>query len=408
MAKIKLTKTAVDAAAPRARDYELRDTMIPGFLVKITPAGRKIFMVAYVAHNGQRRKPAIGRYGEVTVEQARNIAQDWLAQVRRGIDPSMERAAARRAPTVKQLFERFMTDYSESRNKPSTVRSNRGYGKRHITPILGHLKVPDVTRSDISNLMKKLAKSPTNANRVLAVLRKMFNMAEVWGLRPDGTNPCRHVPKYPERGKTRLITDAELRTLFEYLDRAETERLEHPFILLAIRLQFEFAARMSEILQLEWSWIDFDNRRVVWPDSKTGGMSKPMSAEALRLFETAPKLENSPYVCPSVFDPHLPMSKHTYYQGWRRILERIGLPHVGTHGIRHRSTTDIANSGVPVKVGMVLTAHKTVTMFMRYVHTEDEPVRAAAEAVTLRRQSLLEGTRAAAVAPSPSTPAAEA
>lgn len=292
MPKIKLTKTAVDAASPKERDYELRDTMIPGFLVKVTPAGRKIFMVAYVAHNGQRRKPAIGRYGEITVEQARGIAQDWLAEVRRGVDPSAERAAARQAPTVKELFDQFMTDYSESRNKPSTVESNRGYGKRYIIPILGHLKVPDVARADIAHLMKKMNHSPTNANRVLATVRKMFNMAEVWGMRPDGSNPCRHVPKYPERGKTRLITDGELRKLYEYLERAEAEGLEHPFILLAIRLQFEFAARMSEILELEWAWIDFDNRRVVWPDSKTGGMSKPMSAEAIRLFETAPRLRS--------------------------------------------------------------------------------------------------------------------
>ncbi|AXC49752.1 DUF4102 domain-containing protein [Paracoccus suum] len=389
MAKIKLTKTAVDAATPQERDYELRDTTIPGFLVKVTPAGRKTFMIAYVTNSGQRRKPAIGRYGEITVEQARGVAQDWLAEVRRGGDPSAERTATRQAPTVKELFDRFITDYSEGRNKPSTVQSNRERGKRHLIPKLGQLKVPDVTRADIADLMKKMAKSPTSANRVLAMCRKMFNVAEVWGLRPDGSNPCRHVPKYPERGKTRLITDGEMRKLFEYLDRAEAEGLEHPFIVLAIRLQFEFAARMSEITELEWAWVDFDNRRVVWPDSKTGGMSKPMSAEAQRLFENAPLMVDSPYVCPSIFDPEKPMSAYTYYQGWKRILERSGLPHVGTHGIRHRSATDIANSGVPVKVGMALTAHKTVTMFMRYVHTEDEPVRAAAEAVTRRRMNVI-------------------
>lgn len=391
MPKLKLTKTAVDSAQADHKDYELRDTSIPGFLLKVTPTGRKIFMVAYVARNGQRRKPAIGRFGEITVEQARSIAQDWLADVRKGNDPSAERSAARQAPTVSELFDRFISDYSESRNKPSTVQSNRGYGKTHIIPAIGMLKVPDVTRADISALMKRMTNSPTNANRVLAVVRKMFNMAEVWGLRPDGSNPCRHVPKYPERGKTRLITDAELKRLYEYLDRADAEGLEHPFITLAIRLQFEFAARMSEILELEWVWIDTENRRVEWPDSKTGGMSKPMSAEAIRLFETAPRLETSPFVCPSIFDPTLPMSKHTYYTGWKRILERAKLPHIGTHGIRHRSATDIANSGVPVKVGMALTAHKTVTMFMRYVHIEDDPVRAAADAVASRRQRVVGG-----------------
>ena len=121
-----------------------------------------------------------------------------------------------------------------------------------------------------------------------------------------------------------------------------------------------------------------------------------MSAEAVRLLETAPRFEKSPYVCPSIFDPNRPMSKHTYYNGWRRILGRAGLPRIGTHGIRHRSATDIANSGIPVKVGMALTAHKTVTMFMRYVHTEDDPVRAAADAVAFRRQGLIGDAVAAA------------
>lgn len=83
------------------------------------------------------------------------------------------------------------------------------------------------------------------------------------------------------------------------------------------------------------------------------------------------------------------MSQNTYAKGWARILERADVPHIGTHGIRHRATTEIANSGVPIKVGMQLTAHKTVTMFMRYVHTEDEPVRAAAELVSACRRAVL-------------------
>lgn len=411
MAKLKLTKMVADAAHPKQHAYELRDTAIPGFLLKVTPKGRKVFMVAYVANNGQRRKPAIGRFGEVTVEQARTIAQDWLADVRKGRDPSAEKSAAHRAPIVKELFERFISDYSEPRNKPSTVEANRRNGRLYIIPHLGHMKAPDVSRADISNLMKKMSSTPTTANRVFSTVRKMFNMSEIWAIRPDGSNPCRHVPQFPERGRTRLINDVELKRLYTYLDRAEVEGLEHPFILLAIRLQFEFAARMSEIRKLEWAWVDLNSRRISWPDSKTNSMSKPLSADAVRLLETAPRLEASRYVCPSIFNANLPMSKHTYYQGWRRILERAGLPHVGTHGIRHRSATDIANSGIPVKVGMALTAHKTVAMFMRYVHAEDDPVKAAADAVASRRLAIVRGTKPANHAevskpntiPSPST-----
>lgn len=405
MPKLKLTKTAVDTAIVRDKDYELRDTIVPGFLLKVTPAGRKIFMVQYTTGSGQRRKPAIGRFGEITVEQARSIAQDWLADVRKGGDPSAERSAARKAPTMAELCNQFISDYSETRNKPATIRTNRGYVRTHIVPALGHLKVADVTRADVTALMKRMERSPINANRVLSCLRKMFNLAEVWGYRPDGSNPCRHIPKYPERGKTRLITDPELKKLYAYLEQADAEGLEHPFLTLAIRLQFEFAARMSEIVQLEWSWVDLENCRIVWPDSKTGGMSKPISAEALRILEAAPRMEDSPYVCPSIFDPTKPMGKATYYHGWKRILKRAGLPHIGTHGIRHRAATDIANSGVPLKVGMVLTAHKTVTMFMRYVHTEDDPIRFAAEAVAERRKSVIAGRRppAQTAAPPPAS-----
>ena len=87
---------------------------------------------------------------------------------------------------MKELFERFITDYSEARNKPSTVESNRGYGKLYIVPHLGQMKVPDVTRADISNLMKKMSGRPTNANRVLSAIRKMFKirpMDPAWSLR---------------------------------------------------------------------------------------------------------------------------------------------------------------------------------------------------------------------------------
>lgn len=336
----------------------------------------------------------------MTVEQARALAQDWLAEVRRGGDPGGEKADARKAPTVKELCTRFMEDYSKTRNKPSTQRSYQHQIDRSIVPAFGSKKVLEVSRMDVIALMKRKEKSPIQANRVLGCIRKMFNLAELWGYRPEGSNPCRHVPKYPEKGKTRLITDAQMGQLFAYLDKADAEGLEHPTLTLAIRLQFEFAARMSEILLLQWSWIDLPNKRVVWPDSKTGNMSKPMSEEACRLLSTATRYENFPYVCPSIFNHKQPLTGNSYYNAWRRVLVRAGVPPVGTHGIRHRSATDIANSGIPVKVGMALTAHKTVTMFMRYVHTEDDPVRAAAELVASRRKTVV-GSRPIAPADVP-------
>ncbi|WP_246797150.1 tyrosine-type recombinase/integrase [Burkholderia perseverans] len=388
MAKIKLTKTAVEAAQPQAQAIELRDTVVPGFLCKITPTGRKVFMLQYRTNTGERRKPALGRFGELTVEQARVMAQDWLAEVRRGGDPGGAKAEARKAPTVEALCKKFMEDYSRKRNKPSTQDGYQAVIDRCIIPLLGRKKVQDVKRPDIAGLMEKLAYKPAEANHAFGVLRKMFNMAEVWGYRPDGTNPCRHVPMFPAGKATRLINDEEMARIFRQLDLLEAEGLENYVIPLAIRLQFEFAGRRSEICALEWDWIDLENRRVVWPDSKTGGMSKPLSEEAHRLLSTAPRREGCPYVLPSPNDPIRHLTHGEHYGGWTRVLKAANVPHVGTHGIRHRSATDIANSGIPVKVGMALTAHKTVAMFMRYVHTEDKPVREAAELVANRRKTI--------------------
>jgi len=391
MAKIKLTKTAVEAAQPQDKDVELRDTVVPGFLCKITPAGRRVFMLQYRTNAGERRKPALGQFGELTVEQARIMAQGWLTEVRQGGDPGGAKAEARKAPTMEALCAKFMTDYSSKRNKPTTQAGYQAAIDRNIIPMLGRKKVYDVKRPDIAGLMEKLSYKPTDANRTFGVLRKMFNMAEVWGYRPDGSNPCRHVPMYPAGKATRLITDEEMVRIFRRLEEIEAQGLEHYAIPLAIRLQFEFAARRSEICPLEWDWIDWENRRIVWPDSKTGGISKPMSEKAWRLLSTAPRREDCPYVLSSPNDASKRLTYGEHYGGWTRVLKAAGVPHVGTHGIRHRSATDIANSGVPIKVGMALTAHKTVAMFMRYVHTEDNPVREAAELVANRRKTVVAG-----------------
>ncbi|AYW40810.1 DUF4102 domain-containing protein [Pseudomonas aeruginosa] len=394
MAKIKLTKSAVDAAQPQAQPIELRDTLVPGFLCKITPAGRKVFMLQYRTNAGERRKPALGQYGELTVEQARSLAQEWLAEVRRGGDPAADKAEARKAPTVKELCVKFMEDYSKQRNKPSTQKGYQSVIDRNIIPMIGRLKVRDVKRPDIAGMMKKMAHKPADANRTFGVMRRMFNLAEVWGYRSDGTNPCRHVPMYPNGKATHLISDEDMGRIFRQLDKLEAEGLENYVIPLAIRLQFEFAGRRSEIIGLQWDWVDLENRRVVWPDSKTGGMSKPISEEAYRLLSTAPRLEDCPHVLPSPSRPGQHLTTGEYYNGWSRVLKAAGATHVGTHGIRHRSATDIANSGIPVKVGMALTAHKTVAMFMRYVHTEDDPVRQAAELVANRRKTITGARRA--------------
>ena len=184
---------------------------------------------------------------------------------------------------------------------------------------------------DGKSLEPKMAHKPADANRTFGVMRRMFNLAEVWGYRSDGTNPCRHVPMYPNGKATHLISDEDMGRIFRHLDKLEAEGLENYVIPLAIRLQFEFAGRRSEIVGLQWDWVDLENRRVVWPDSKTGGMSKPLSEEAHRLLSTAPRREGLPHVLPSPSHPGQHLTTGEYYNGWSRALKAAGATHVGTH-----------------------------------------------------------------------------
>lgn len=142
----KLTKVYLESIAPTDRDVEIRDTVVPGFLCKLTPSGRRVFMLSYRTLAGQRRKPALGTWGELTVEQARDLPREWLTQIRRGQDPSTAKAATRKAPTVRDLAERFIEEYSKTRNKPRTVETYQGYLRLHILPALGNRKVVEVVR----------------------------------------------------------------------------------------------------------------------------------------------------------------------------------------------------------------------------------------------------------------------
>ena len=151
-------------------------------------------------------------------------------------------------------------------------------------------------RPDIAGLMEKLAYKPTEANKTFGVLRKMFNLAEVWGYRPDGTNPCRHVPCTRRARETRLIVDEMVR-IFRQLEKLEAEGLENYVIPLAIRLQFEFAARRSEICPLEWSWLDFENRRVVCPAARSAAFQAHERGSLSAAFDGAAPGRGCPTSC---------------------------------------------------------------------------------------------------------------
>ena len=149
-----------------------------------------------------------------------------LAEVARGHDPKALERARRSAPTVAELCDRFLAEHAATKKRASSVRMDKANLRLHVLPALGRLKVQDVARADVAQLHHAMRSTPGAANRVLALLSKMFNLAERWGLRPDHTNPCRHVERYAEHGMEGFPSAEELARLGEALAHAGREGAE--------------------------------------------------------------------------------------------------------------------------------------------------------------------------------------
>jgi hypothetical protein len=202
MTGAKLTKRLVEAEKPQQKDVFLWDSELKGFCCKITPTGKRAYLLYYRTQEGQQRKPKLGDHGVVTCEQAREMALKMLAAVSVGKDPSKEKQERRKELTVAELATRYLEQHATVRKKPRSVEEDEGNLTRHILPALGKYKISDLSRKHINDLHHKMKDKPTTANRVIALLSKMLNLAEAWGLRVDGTNPCRHVQKYKENVTT--------------------------------------------------------------------------------------------------------------------------------------------------------------------------------------------------------------
>ena len=113
------------------------------------------------------------------------------------------------------------------------------------------------------------------------MLSKMFNLAEVWGLRPDGSNPCRHVKKYKEEKRERFLSDEEYKRLGEALRKAEVEKTETQSAIDAIWLLMLTGCRLNEIMTLKWSYIDLEakelHQRWSWSFGQVGSVAKVCS-----------------------------------------------------------------------------------------------------------------------------------
>lgn len=285
MAKMKLTVRTVEDVKPGEKDVILWDSKIPGFGLKVTPKGKRGFILQYRTANHTERKPLIGHYPAIKPEQARSIAHDWLAQVRAGGDPSAARRASRAArgqDTVAELFVSFLKAKAHLRSIGEMERIFR----KDILPAIGSQRAEDVKRSDVTQLLERVERrAPVTAKQVRLHLSSFYT----WAMHrlPDGAaNPVAGAKPIPApTARDRVLSEVELKGLWAVL---ETEKAPWK---VALRMLILTGQRKTEVLEADWCQFDLCKAEWVIPVVRAKNKKAhlvPLTPAAVELLETIP------------------------------------------------------------------------------------------------------------------------
>lgn len=419
----KLTKRSVEALKADARDSFLWDTEIRGFGCKVTPKGGRIYLLQY-GRNGRDYRVTIGRHGvDVTTEQARVEAIRLRGVVASGENPASARTRDRSTSTVAELGERYMSEYAGAHKKPSAIAQDRRNLANHIVPLIGKTSISAVERADISRVMRDVATGKTKrdekttfrgrrivrggeivANRVQALLSKMFELAEEWKLRPEGSNPCRGVKHYAENKVERFLSTDELARLGAALTAAERGELlieevdpaappvkkkrggqkkigprsERPSMVAAIRLLLFTGCRVGEILSLRWPHVHLERKLLLLPDSKTGAKAVYLSEAAVQVLTAIKRDPNSDYVLEGNRPGH-PIT--SLRKPWMHLCAAAKLENVRLHDIRHSFASVGAAGGLSLQMIGALLGHTQPATTARYAHFAASPLHEAVNAI---------------------------
>jgi integrase len=375
----KLTKKMIDKLEKQDKDYSVFDSELPGFGVRVLPSGRKSYILQYRASRTKVRKKALGMHGVIALDEARKKAFSMLAEVQSGIDPVGVTQEKQNALTLRELAQKFITEHIDVHLKEKTAWGYKRNLDKFFLPELGDLKVTEVQRSDIAAFHHRRRKTPYEANRCFAMISKMFNLAEMWGMRPDNTNPCRHLKKYPEYKRERYLTSEETKRLGEVLRQMVQEESESLSAIHCIKLLLFTGCRLSEIQTMKWAYIKWDQNEIHLPDSKTGAKTVYISNAVIQLLHAIKSHLDTPIGNPYVIYGKLEGAHLTDMQKpWQRIRKRAGLSDVRIHDLRHSFASYAASQGMSLQMIGKLLGHTQVQTTARYAHLMSDSIKEAA------------------------------
>jgi integrase len=366
---VKITDKVIKSLTPPEHGNRITyDSVLPGFGVRITAAGVISFILNYHIH-GRERRFTIGQYEVWTLLAARNKALELRKKVSEGIDPLADRQEQRKAPTVADLCDRFLDEYASAHKRPHSIRDDRQMITSTIQPKLGTLQVSAVGREDIEKLHTAMKGTPYLANRVIALLSKMFNLAVGWKLRGD--NPAKGIPRFHEDKKECWLQSEELNRLIEALDAYPDQTKAD-----ALRLLLLTGSRSGEVLTAQWPM--FDLQQGVWTKPSSHTKEKkiehiPLNAEALELLaRMKDQSTGEGFLFPGKSD-HLT----TLRKPWAEVCKAAGLSGVRIHDLRHTFASNLVSAGVSLHTVGKLLGHTQAQTTARYAHVAHETMRTA-------------------------------
>lgn len=376
---MKLTKKIIDAAQYDGSGYKgnakgryvLWDDKLTGFGLRINPAGKKSFVLSYRVH-GRKRLITLGNYGVLTLDQARDIAKKYLVLANEGRDPLEERQKAARGEAFKELCTQYLERYAKPQ-KRSWKDDERRINKR-LLPQWANWKIVNIRHADVATLHSKIGVDhPYEANRVVELISKMFQLAKKWGFVPDNfNNPAIGIDHFKEKKRDRWVTPEELPRLTQAIN-AESNLYAKQ----ALWLYLLTGARKSEILKAKWEHLDWNRKELKLPETKADRIHYiPLSASALEVLRNTPKLEANPYIIPG-----LKPGAHLVNidKPWQRVRKAAGVNDVRLHDLRRTVGSWLAQAGNSLHlIGRVLN-HSSQSTTAIYARFGEDHVRKALE-----------------------------
>ena len=409
-----ITKRRVDALKKADREYFVWDSDLKGFGLRVQPTGEKSYVVKYRSGSGRNaptRRVTLGTIGKLTPNEARRLAKLTLGSVAHGLDPAAVKAAERRAATLKELADLFLSEHVEAKRKPATASHYRDILQRIVLPELGTRQGEKVATADLARLHVRMKTRPYQANRMLAIVGSLYAFAGKRKLVPAGFNPARDIDKYPEKGRERFLTGKELGKLGDAIREAETVGLpwavdekkataKHapkeanrrtvidPFASAAIRLLILTGARLREILKLKWQHVDLERGLLLLPDSKTGAKSIILNAPALAVLAGLKRI-GSHVIASESAGTEGEKPRADLNRPWRSIAKRAGLAGLRIHDLRHTHASFGAGAGLGLPIIGKLLGHARASTTQRYAHLDTDPLRRASEKIGVRLATAL-------------------